>query len=346
MNRKWVSDVALYLSALLCAFVVWLIAKQGDTETRRMLVPVVITEVPENVIVRGSPSAEVYLIYPKSLAKRVSDPGAVQLRMRGRELGGVAGIGGFKTVEFSLTPGMVEFASDLPSSVRVLGVAPDKATVDAQLATIEAQVSVQTTGAPREGFEVTSVRSQPATVRLTGAPSVLAALQKAAPGGLVEVQTEPLSIAGAAGIVTSMVSLRLPPQVYAAEAGGDRAGRVDATADVRERREERTLEGVAVDFVPSKANRKVSLQPATIDVRVRGPRSKVQALTRESFAIRAVGFPEEDSLGVVQSVAFKVQVRDESLREQIEVLTQTIEVRMTFEEIAADTPELLPPGAR
>lgn len=340
MRRKWLGDLALYLPALLVAFVIWLIAKQGDTETRMVATPVRLVGVPDNVEARLVPTntVEVNLIFPKTFLKNVLEPGVLRIPLRPEGIQAKAGMGDFRPISYPILPGMVE-TGELPKSVRVLGVVPESVTVEARLHAVVALIKPKAEGAPDPGFELQEVRSSPAKMDLTGPPDALTQLR--APAGHYEVDTVPVSIAGATRAVSAVANLALPAGVRPVDP--QIPARVEVTADIREKVVTRIFKDVPVAYLPLRTNLKVTIQPPTTNLTVKGPRSKVEALTAESFRFVPNAVPNE-AVGATNLLSFRVEAVEEGLSYDLSIEADVRTVTLLFEEKYRPTPTPAPLG--
>jgi len=340
MRRKWVADLALYLPALLIAFVIWLIAKQGDTDTRLVAAPVRLVNVPDNVQANPVPTnmVEVNLIFPKSFLKNILEPGKIQVRLPVEGIEAKAGVDSFRSSTYPLLPSMVQ-TGDLPPSVRVLGVTPENLTVEARLNAVEAEVRPRVTGEPGPGYELREVQASPAKVELTGSAEALAQLQT--PAGLHVVVTEPVSIAGRNGSVSVGADLALPAGVR--PVNPQTSARVEVTADIKEKRVTRTFKNVPITYVPLRTNLKVTIQPPKTTVTVKGPRSKVDALTSDTFRFAPNAVPTE-AVGATNILSFRVELGEGKENDDLSIEADVRAVTLLFEEKTRPTPTSVVPA--
>lgn len=338
MKGRYWANLLLYLAALAISFMIWLIAKQGDTETRLISCPIRLTRVPENVETRILPSnAEVTLIFPKTFMKNVMEPGVVRVVVPCEGLESRAGVSEFLSVSYPLIAGLVD-TSDLPPSVRVGGIVPEKMTVEARLHTLEIEVVGRVRGQPQQGYELKSIQASPPKLLITGPPRALQDLQ-AAQGRLPRVETRPIDIQGAIHVSTGVVGLLLPPGLK--PVGGEKSALVEVTADIQEEYITRTFAEVPIVYVPLRANLKVTLQPPTSNIRVKGPRGTVEKLTRDSFRFVPNAVPAETA-GSASIVTFIVKPLEEGLAEDLVLESEVRTVTLLFEDKNPPTPTPTP----
>lgn len=340
MRGRYFGNLLLYLAALAISFMIWLIAKQGDTETRTIPAPIRLTQVPENIETRIVPSnAEATLIFPKTFMKNVMEPGVIRVVVSCEGLEARAGVGDFLPLSYPLVPGLVD-TSDLPPSVRVVGVIPEKITVEARLHALEIEVVGRVRGQPQKGYELKSILASPPKLMITGSPRALEDLQ-ATQGRLPRIETRPIDIEGAARVSTAVVGLLLPPGLK--PVGGEKAALVEVTADIREEHITRTFTDVPIVYVPLRANLKVTLQPPASNIRVKGPRGTVEKLTRDSFRFVPNAVPAETA-GATSILTFAVKTLEEGLAEDLAVESDVRTVTLLFEDKNPPTPTPTPVG--
>jgi hypothetical protein len=228
--------------------------------------------------------------------------------------------------------------SDLPPSIRVVGIIPEKFTVEARLHTLEIEVAGRVRGQPQAGYELKGILASPPRLLITGPPRLLQELQ-AAQGRLPRIETRPIDIEGAVRVSTGVVGLLLPPGFK--PVGGDKAALVEVTADIREEHVTRSFTDVPIVYVPLRANLKVTLQPPTSTIRVRGPRGTVEKLSRESFRFVPNAVPAETA-GSTSILTFTVKPLEEGLAEDLVVESDVRTVTLLFEDKNPPTPTPTP----
>jgi YbbR domain-containing protein len=165
---------------------------------------------------------------------------------------------------------------DLPAGVRIVDVAPRSVTLRLEPVVVrEVEVEARFEGGLPEGYTRSGVQINPARVRVRGPESHIAAIEKA--------YTETISLEG------QKESLTLPQ--LAIDIPDRKAIPLDPTVSVRVEIVEETVERRFANVaVRSAAGGQV--QPASVAVMLRGPRSVVENLRAES--VRLVAELRED----------------------------------------------------
>ncbi len=333
MGRRWLADLALYLPALLIAFVIWLIAKQGDTETRQIDVPVDLVDVPANVEARVMAPVKVNLIFPKTFLKNVLEPSAIRIRYPADDLEENAGLT-FQETSYPVLPSQVS-TGELPPSVRVLDVG--NVRINAQLHHKTVPVKPVQKGTPAPGYVVESMDVAPPGVIVTGPPDQLRSLD-GAPTRTVDVSGRNKSFA------ETGVELNLPENVkVVTESGALESFRysVDVEVTIDEVRETRLISNVPIVYKPLLQNLKATVSPPTTDLNVTGPRSLIQKLDRDSFDIKPASVGVEEP-GATNKTSINAKPKDEALMEKLTIEPTERIVNVYFEEKVQPTPT---PGA-
>ncbi len=329
--HSWLTNLGLIVPAFIIAFVIWLIAKQGDTRTDLITANVELTRIPENVEARvRTRRLEVSMIYPKTFMDKVREPGGLTVELDCSDLNEQLGSEeGFKEITREIYPEMIK-THRLPRSVRILRTVPERVVIEARLHVREVKVLPRYRGAPRENFEVRAVTASPPTVRLSASPARLDALIDASgPGG---VETESLDITDAASDISNLVRLRLPETMRRLDADGSPF--VEVTAEIREKETTAVIRNVPITY-PFITAWRVTIQPGAMDVQVTGPTSLIEALNAESFRFETETTPIEEP-GRAQYLLFLPRLRDERLAAQVRVEALLKDpVKVTFEDTRA-----------
>jgi YbbR domain-containing protein len=235
------------------------------------------------VLVRGEKDAQsgsfvkVIYSYPSDRVLVTDTPDRVRLLVRGpwtrinrfkeRDLDPIrVDLGTAASGEFKFQDDMIK----LPQGVRVVSFNPPSVKLEFEPRVTRAiPVAPSLEGAPAAGYKVEGTEVEPSDASVTGAQSVLATI--------THVGTDLVRISGAHGSVTRVVSLaRLPRH---AEFVDD--AKVRVSIRIVPELGERVVTRVAVQAVGGPAP--VRIDPATVDVVVKGPRTAIDALTPASI---------------------------------------------------------------
>jgi YbbR domain-containing protein len=199
-----------------------------------------------------------------------------------------------------------------PFGARVARVTPTTVRVVLDR-TVERLVEIipRVVGSPAAGFELADIDLSPQRIEVVGPSSRIE--------GLAQVTTEPVSVDGLREPYARLVRVELDPLVRVA-----REENVALRLDIREERGRRELTGVAVKGLP--AGPPATLVPATVSVRVEGPRSVVEGLGSEDLVAQVelnalgpgrhavapsiiISSPEANAIDVISIEPEEVEVR-------------------------------------
>ncbi|HXU69127.1 MAG TPA: CdaR family protein [Polyangia bacterium] len=167
-----------------------------------------------------------------------------------------------------------EDAIKVPAGVRVSSIVPSEVHVEFE-PRVQRQVPVQPIleGQPAEGYRVAKVTAEPAVVRVDGAKSAVAAIER--------VPTRPLRITDARGPVKGDVALEAPP----AHTRFLEATTVSVRADVQAAMVERTFEDLPIKVV-GLTHLEATLEPATARLTIRGPSPLVADVSERTVSLK------------------------------------------------------------
>ncbi len=263
-------DLALRLASLVLATGLWFVIAGRQTAERGLAVPVELRNVPRSLEVTGEAAHTV------EVRVRAS-PGLIDSLDPGRVVAAVDLAGaeqGERIVQ--LTPAQIR----VPFGFRVVRITPSLLTFRLERTRHKAiPVEPRIVGHPAAGYEVAQVTSDPAEVQVAGPSSSVLAIERAF--------TEPVSVAEASATVQQTVGVGLGDPLLRLEG----SGRVQVTAEVRERQETRAFQDLEIATQGGAAR----LDPARATVVVSGPASQVRALI--PAALRPyVAVPDQDPL--------------------------------------------------
>jgi YbbR domain-containing protein len=161
----------------------------------------------------------------------------------------------------------------VPYGIEVMQVAPATLSIEFENSAVRIlQVRPSLEGRPALGYEVQSVKSDPATVEVIGPESALR--------GLDEAMTEPISIANeirpvnevvTVGVADPSVRLRAPQTAT-------------VTVQIGPGSSTKTLTNVPITVTNADQRLRVRVQPQSVSISLKGTREAIQPLTAESVA--------------------------------------------------------------
>lgn len=285
-GRFDLGTVGTAVLALVFGFTAWMVVKQRDSIQLVMRVPVRATGVDDTVEVRLEQSAlPVLFAYPKSAEMFMRDGSfwiEIDLAAPARRLRPGEDI----VQKESLSTNDVKRDRDVPPTI-VPVVFTEESRVDwsLRLRTAELRVVPDVRGEAQEGFEIDTARVFLEPDRVTVA--ITAELEgKLAAGGLPPVvRTEPVDVSGATGITVRDVALIYPEEEGVRPLPVEATRNVLVNVPVTELVLERSITGVRVAYEPLLINRRAEVEPSSIAVKVRGPRSIVERLSPADFVV-------------------------------------------------------------
>lgn len=249
--------LGLKFLSIALAVVIWLIVADQRAVERSVRAPLEFHNVPDGLELVNDP--------PETVEVRVRGPSSILARLLPGEVIGVLNLQAARsgTRLFHLLTDEVR----VPYGVQVAQVTP--ATIPLTFERSGARivpVVPAVDGDPASGYAAGRITSNPAVVEVVGPISLLQDLKSAT--------TEPVSIARATGTVTDTVTvgvandnLRLRQAVTAV-----------VTVEIAPVAIERTLADVPVHAANVPDGRKLALAPAAVQIVVRGPKARVDAL--------------------------------------------------------------------
>ncbi len=327
------SEFVLIGMALFIAFVIWLIAKQGELEIDRLEIPVQLENEGQIMNVRISPQfVRIAVQYPVDLRNSIV-PSNFSLRINVREVFR-EDPATWKTpeqldVEYSLSEDMVRRPS-LSQRVQVIDIEPDRVTLDAELVTRRVRVVPHTVGElPPTLRLVGEIRATPPELLVTGTTdgfNALALQQN-------QILTEPIDLRKITQSNQIFANLVIPEGVKILQREEERVA-IDIA--VEEVSEQRTLNDVAINVPIAAENIAARVRPPTANVVVEGPPSALNRLTQEDILLSPQRGLEE-RVGNVQKVGLEARFR-QSVPPDVIQRVKIIETRPTSIEVEFVTP--------
>ena len=236
--------VSIGLAALL-----WVIVSGEQIVERSLRIPLEFTNVPARLEVVGYP--------PDVVEVRVRGSSGALSRISTGELVAVMDLRAARPGQrlFHLAPRDVR----VPFGIDVVQVAPSSVSIRFEPSVIKrVPIAPAIEGAPAPGFVVGTVSAEPSTVEVVGPAGALKTL--------TEAITEPVTVTGASGPITEMVTVGSPDPSIRLQA--PQTTRV--TVNVVVAPIQWSVAGVGVEV--RNASRPVQVQPRSVTVHVHGPR--------------------------------------------------------------------------
>lgn len=320
MNRLR-SEFLLILASLSIAFVIWLIARQGDLDSDWLTVPVEISNLPPNMTIDAPRTVSINVQYPIELANRIVEknfrlPIDAQTLFSADPAQWEKNPNAPKIVDFKVEPETIK-RSNLPQLVRILGADPERISLQATLITHKAEVDVRTTGSLPSNLDLTGpLAANPRQVLVTGAPEAIEALAERD----YRLPTAPINLAALRGSGMLFPKLIVPPGVQLV---GLPDPTVTVEVAVQERSVRQTLDNVPIVILSFTAGLTARVTPPAADVIIEGPASALSSITADAIVfnpsrqlIEAAGRPQEVGIearlktSVPNEVASQISIRE------------------------------------
>lgn len=274
-------DLPLIFASIFIAFVIWLMAEQGELTTDQLFVPVVLRNVPENVEMEQEPDRLPIIVnFPQSLRSQVVAQ-SFEIRLDVRELLGDdprtwAGIDRF--LEKSVDVTLDNVHDDLPQSISVSLDSTARVRLLAKLRTVKLPVKPVTQGNPPPGYEVVGpVRVEPAEVRVTAPFERLAEISSTT----TEIATEPVDLTGRTSSFAVQPGLKVPAGLTLVNE--EVARTVSVQVSINEREVTKTIREVPIEFLVFNEGLEARVQPATAEIKVAGKISAMDLVGADAF---------------------------------------------------------------
>ncbi|MCX7043933.1 MAG: hypothetical protein NTX50_00410 [Candidatus Sumerlaeota bacterium] len=324
------ADPTLIVSALLVAFFIWLIAKQGEMNEVTLTAPIKIDKInPRCNVVYEPTSLLVRVQYPISLRSRVTNESfAVNLDVDDADT--YAGIDDYKVNPLTITLSDVKPVGDLPTEIRPIQfMGSNRVTLKAQLNTCKVDIDVRTSGKPKPGYELAGLPKpeDPELFRLVGSREEFFALLKGKPKAVIP--TEPVDLAGLSKSDIVRAPLIVPAGFKLARKDRDQKilphteWAIWVNVPISEETTTRTIDNIPVDARAPLPNSEIKCYPPTVSVTVWGVRGLVEKLSYGSFVIKTdLPLPGtttyEDDVALVAEFAESIS---EKTRENLNIIS-------------------------
>jgi hypothetical protein len=292
------------LLALLTAFGLWFFVNTGERDAEMSVqVPVELRNRPPNVMLVSPRVDFIDLVVsgPRTLLNRI-DPQQVSIPL---DLNGVRpGPAVFRILGETL---------DLPRGVTIVRMTPAEVTLEfAPVLRKRVPVHVALAGKPAAGLRVTDTRVAPESVEVVGPAAQVGAVKAA--------ETAPVELADApAGLLERDVPLDVPGEYVSFSAAL-------VHVQIRLEEPERTRTFAGVPIVVRSGTYRATVQPARVQITVRGPQSATDALELDHGAVYIdAGGREPGSYAVTPAVDLPAgieMVKQEPAQVTLRVLRQ------------------------
>ncbi|MCL5271394.1 MAG: hypothetical protein M1457_12775, partial [bacterium] len=212
--RRLRSESPLIMASLFIAFVIWLIAKQGNLDTDWIEVPIRLENVPVNVEVKTISAAQVKFQFPQDLSNRIVTRNFEVVVNAGDIYSGDPAnwkpTALTRDVEYTLARENVRARGDQFKGIEVLRIDPQKLTLTGTLLTRTLAIDVKTTGASPANLVFTAPpRPDPPNLLVTGSPEALRRLSENGD----TIRTRPVDLSTLHGSDQKFPELVMPPGV-------------------------------------------------------------------------------------------------------------------------------------
>lgn len=307
-------DIPLLLASLAIAFVIWLMAEQGQLQTDQLAVPVEVTNVPQNVEIETEPDRiQIIVKFPQSQRSRVvAQNFAVQFdasEIFGGDPRKWAGVEKFLDKPVDVTLDHVHTIG-LPQSIKATGFgSAARVHLQTKLRTLKLPVKPLLQGNPPAGFErADTPKVDPPEALFTGS---FEALQKMSET-IQDVTTNPINLDGRTASFVAQPGLQVPQGL---EAVNDDAGKgVTVAIKISEKEITKTIADVPIKILPYNEGVKAKVRPATAQIRVTGKVSVVDQIDADAFSFAWKGELREQ-VGQKKEVDLVVDLSDKLTRE-------------------------------
>lgn len=321
-KRSLAAQIPLFLAAFFIAGVIWLMAKQGDLTTQRLVIPINVENVPENVELSISPRQVAVIVkFPQSQRTGiVAQNFEVQLdaeEILGEDPRAQAGIEQPVTHQVSLSLDDV-ISHDLPQSVRVDAFGSNgEIQIDAKLRALAVPIKVATQGKLPAEFEFREpIRAEPSEVLVSASAK---ALQNLSESGFA-LTTSAVKLRGKSQDFIEFVELKIPEDLTLVLVH-DEDRHIEVSVLIKEKEIQRIISEVPVEIYVLSDKLRAKISPAKVEVRLRGDLSAVEALNEDSFLFSSKDFLSEEE-GLNKRIELEV-----SLKENVPVkIRQSIQI--------------------
>ena len=309
-SKRVSSDLFLVLTSLAMAFVVWMIAKEGDLGQVTFPVRLEMTNVPANIEAEFTHNnvkrntIQVTISAPKSLVAMLqAEHFRMELDWEGLpkppEWPDSLKMDRTVTLKENQIITAEHLSKDLKESIHrnvlYLSLEPRKVNVQAYYVVRPASIRIRTSGEVAKDYQLASPPSltdSQAPILLTASTKRFESLGSPAPRTPIEIPTREIDLSGRDEDFTEALSLALPSGV---ELAPGQVRRIEASVEIREIMTTRIIENVPMAYNPSNPDLAAEWTPSTVSVTLEGPQRILRDLVPSDLEIRPAAAPREDS---------------------------------------------------
>ena len=307
MKRRLLEELPLIGASLVIAFVLWLIAKQGDLDSNWLSIPVQVVNIPPTMQIEASrPEVSIKAQFPAELRNDVL-PKNFSLQIDATTV--------FDPVPAKWTNPAVPSTqartlqidmivkSGLDPAVEVIEIDPSEIELTGKFYTKTVAIEIPTTGTLPANKEFTQPpRPEPAEIRVTGAPAVLDQISAAD----FKLKTAPINLSTLQGPTQLFPKLILPEGLTPLDLTKDF---VTVNIGLIEKAERRTLPAIPVFVLVFDPTVVSKTTPAAVDVTLEGPPSALNAITPADLLVQPTKRLNEGQRGA-QDVAVEAGLKE------------------------------------
>lgn len=319
-KRKLAAQIPLFLAAFFIAGVIWLMAKQGDLTTQRLVIPINVENIPENLELSISPRQVAVIVkFPQSQRTGiVAQNFEVQLDagdFLGEDPRAQAGIDDPITHQVTLSLDDV-ISHDLPQSVRVDAFGSNgEIQINAKLRALAVPVKVATQGKLPSEFEFREpIRAEPSEVLVSASAKALQNLSESN----FRLTTSAVRLRGKSQDFIEFVELKVPEHLTLVH---DEDQNIEVSVLIREKEVQRIIGEVPVEIYVLSEKLRARINPTKVEVRVKGGISAVEALNEDSFLFSSKDFLSEEE-GLNKRIELEVTLNEDvpvDIRQRIQI---------------------------
>ena len=276
-------ELSLIFSSLFIAFGIWLIAKQGELDSERVLAAIKIENQADNLVIDSMSLSNIPVIvqFPVNEGNRIVPKNfTVPIDLSSlvsADPTDWTSADEVKSLIYKIESKSVRIDGSLPPTVQVVAVAdPAEVALKVRLLARYAKVDVVTSGSLPGYLELSGPSlPDPAQVSVTGSQKALDGL------GSKSIQTTPVNLAEVNGSMQVFPKLQLPEGIKLI---GRESDRITVDIGVNEKAVSQTLEGVPVSLLAFSESLTAHYDPQTVNVTLQGPRSALDAVKADDLA--------------------------------------------------------------
>jgi hypothetical protein len=318
------ADLLLIFASVFVAFLIWLIAKQGETDHVTLTVPIQVVNADPVCVVTLKPiETQIQIQFPTAMLRHIAkDNFWIEIDgSKARQFAGVRETSQPRQIsiyDLKMKPDLPTYVAKALLPLAIVG--DDLVTLLAKFHSCEISVEARHTGTPPNGYvlqrPLAADEDEISRLLLVGKPVALE--EHRAGAAKVALLTKPIDLGDPELGRRAYASIIVPENCFLADADLGRLlqpedWRVLVDVPIVEESIERVIEDVPIDIRPFSDDIEMLYSPRTASVRARGVRSLVESLAPASFTAgyssalnETVGFKGK----VAISVRFALTVPD------------------------------------